>query len=213
MWLKTLPAPQVQAVEQTLVPSADVIARFKSALPGVYPRVVAYAILTVRRKRWSRNGTIPEGKEAEDLVHDAIRRVLDGRRHWEPDKVPDLELYLCGIVRSIAGDLARSPANRMDVLEETTKGDKFETLPPALVCTSTIESETTLIEENRELVDEIMAAASQDPVLEKIIQAAMDGSTKPREVSDATGLPVAQVYAGMKKIRRRLDSAAKRRAK
>ena len=64
------------------------------------------------------------------------------------NKVPDLELYLCGIVRSIAGDLAQSPANRMDVLEETTKkGDKFETLPPALVCTSTIESETTLIEE------------------------------------------------------------------
>lgn len=39
--------------------------------------------------------------DAEDLLHDAITRTLDGRRKWKPQRV-DLTTHLKGCMRSIA---------------------------------------------------------------------------------------------------------------
>lgn len=204
-------APPTPVVEQTLPPSTDTIARFKAALPGVFPRVLARSILIVRRKRWSRDGTIPEGNEAQDLLHEAIRRVLDGRRHWDPERVPDLEVFLEGVIRSLASDLARGLANRTDDIEKFTESKKPQ-LPDVLQCTRTVEIEKIQAERYQQTADALMEAACQEPVLEKIVQALMDGCSKPEVIAQETGLAVKEVYAGMKKIRRRLASAAKRRA-
>lgn len=211
MWLKTAPAPHDQVVEQTLPPSADIIARFKAALHSVLPRVHARALLIVRRKRWSRDGTMPEGQEVQDLVQEAIRRFMDGTRRWDPDKVT-LEVFLDGVVRSLASDLVRSLANRVQGLEEITEGEKSQPLPEVLQHTHTVEMEAMQTERYQALADEVMDAACQEPMLEKIVQAVMDGCEKPEAIAQETGLPITHIYAGLRKIRRRLDAAAKRRA-
>ena len=53
--------------------------------------------------------------------------------------------------------------------------------------------------------------AGDDPVLGKMVEAVMDGYAKPEDIAEAAGLTAAAVYQGNRKLRRRLEAAAKRR--
>ena len=74
--------------------------QFKNELPRVYKQVLAGAVRIVRAKRRGVDSVLPEGQEAADLVHEAVEKVLSGERQWDPVSVPDLQVYLTGVVRS-----------------------------------------------------------------------------------------------------------------
>ena len=45
------------------------------------------------------------GRDHDDLLQEAVRRLLDGRRHWYPDNV-DIVKYLIRVIESIASEWA-----------------------------------------------------------------------------------------------------------
>jgi DNA-directed RNA polymerase specialized sigma24 family protein len=185
------------------------IERIEQELPGVHRAVLAYAVRKVRSKRWMRRTGMPEGKEAADLVQEALARVLAGERPWDPDEVP-LGPFLMGVVRSLCSAEAEGQENRVASLAVDMEG-------PALLdgAGRLATPEQVLLDAERcdALADEVFAAAEGDQVLEKIVGELLDGlrCSDAQEIAAATGLEVTQVYAGTRKLQRRLDAAARRR--
>ncbi len=61
-------------------------------------------LLRIRRftqLRLGKLGRRAEGQTIEDVMHEAIRRTLEGPRHWYRAKVPDFDHYLVGVIKSI----------------------------------------------------------------------------------------------------------------
>lgn len=68
---------------------------------------------------------------AEDTVHDAIRKVLDGTRRWDPNRVPDLDYFVVSVVRSDYDNLFRKLRNQpqRSVIEEDELVERFLPTP------------------------------------------------------------------------------------
>ena len=75
-------------------------------------RLTAYATWKARNYRWRtrRPGTLAAGKTAEDVARDAIVKVLEGTRAWDPGRGPLLP-FLQGVVDSLMSHLAASGDN------------------------------------------------------------------------------------------------------
>jgi DNA-directed RNA polymerase specialized sigma24 family protein len=75
-------------------------------------RLTAYAMWKARNYRW-RTGQVwalAAGNTPEDVAREAIMKVLDGSRAWEPARGPLLP-YLEGVVDSLMSHLAGSTDN------------------------------------------------------------------------------------------------------
>ena len=182
--------------------------RLRDELPAVMPRALARAVKIVRAKRWSRGSNLAEGNEAKDLVHDAVLQILERNRAWPPGL--DLEALLVGVVRSSASHLVEGPANRHDNFAPEV-ADAQQAKDPEQIPAPTPEQ---LLQERQScdvLVREAFDAAGKDPVLNKIIEALMEGHEKANDIASAKGLTLSEVYEGNRRLRRRLDAAAAKR--
>ncbi len=70
-----------------------------------------YAQRKFIRLGWWRNGKFesPRGHTPEGIASEAITRVFDGPRNYDPQKCPDFCQYLRGVVRSIISHITDSP--------------------------------------------------------------------------------------------------------
>lgn len=77
-------------------------------------RLAAYATWKARNLHWrtGRSDLLAGGKTPEDLAAEAILKVLEGERAWDPNRGPLLP-YLEGVVDSLVSHLATSPDNRI----------------------------------------------------------------------------------------------------
>jgi len=77
-------------------------------------RLTAYAMWKARnyRRRTHQVWALAAGKTPEDVAREAIVKVLDGSRQWDPQRGPLLP-YLEGIVDSLMSHLAASSDNAM----------------------------------------------------------------------------------------------------
>ena len=122
--------------------------------------------------------------DPENLVHDAICRVLDGKMAW-PKDVP-ATVFLGGVIRSIAwkwkskSDL---PSEEIDTGDEGA-GERG-----------------TLAKID---VMKIIALFEDDPVTQKIVMAMMDGA-RGEELEQLSGLNSTEYESKRKKIRRRIE--------
>lgn len=81
-------------------------------------RLAEQAIFRLRRKVW--------GVDAQDLLNDAILRLLNEQRRWKPKKV-DLVGQLAGIMTSIASDwLKRGKRGSIPVLDADLEREDAE---------------------------------------------------------------------------------------
>ena len=87
-------------------------------------RLTDYAVKKARRYRW-RTGTAIGGESAEDLAFEAIKRVLDGDRKWNPQENHDLFQYLTGVVDSLLSHLSESPARILVRVSQRVRMAKF----------------------------------------------------------------------------------------
>ena len=93
-------------------------------------KLTRYAIWRARRYTW-RSGDptrLPEGKAPEDIAIDAIEKVWNGTRDWDPEKYPDLLVHLKWIVKSDIEHLLSSMEHRKTGRMPALKGDE-ETEP------------------------------------------------------------------------------------
>jgi RNA polymerase sigma-70 factor (ECF subfamily) len=122
-------------------------------------------------------------KEAtENLVNDAICRVLDGRRAW-PREVPST-VFLGGVIGSIAWEWKSDLPN-----QEIDTGDEGAGARGTLAKID---------------VMKIIALFDDDPVAQKIVMAMMDGA-RGEELEQLSGLNLTEYESKRKKIRRRIE--------
>jgi RNA polymerase sigma-70 factor (ECF subfamily) len=120
--------------------------------------------------------------DPENLVHDAICRVLDGRRAW-PKEVP-ATVFLGRVVRIIAWEWESDlPDPEINTGDEGAGG------------------RGTLAKID---VMKIIALFDDDPVAQKIVIAMMDG-TGGEELEQLSGLNSTEYETKRKKIRRRIE--------
>jgi DNA-directed RNA polymerase specialized sigma24 family protein len=93
-------------------------------------RLTAYAVRKARNLRWrtGRVDALAGGKTPEDLAGEAILKVLDGERAWDPERGALLP-YLQGVVDSLLSHLAASADNRSQE-RWTDAHERAEEAPP-----------------------------------------------------------------------------------
>lgn len=166
-------------------------------------RLMSYTLRRVKQLGWrqhSRGAILPRGKTIEDIVFDAIAKVWDGQRVWNPKKVPDLLYFLCGVVKSDLGHLAESKDHtHVDRLVESPEEgrDLYNLSRPE---PSPEEQVVSSISEG-DFQGRILGALGGDRELETIVVCIFTNhAVLPREISKETGISLRRVY----KLRERL---------
>lgn len=148
------------------------------------------------RTKWMPRGVLPMGFDAESLALEAIGRVLDGRRCWNPAAEPDFLRYLKSVVPSILWDLQK--AAEKEKLEPGS--DEIEGSVEALPSGGPGPDEETELEDTKNR----MLAAFDDANDQLVLLCLFEGITKPSEIADETNLSVKDVNRIKQKIQRRL---------
>jgi len=119
--------------------------------------------------------------EPEDLVNEALCRVLDERRSW-PRRVETMP-FLVEVIKSIASEW------KQDLQEEIDVGDEG------------VEEGGTLA---RIDIRRIIALFDDDPIAQKLLMG-MAAGAKGEDLQKATGLSSTEYESKRKKIRRRIE--------
>lgn len=179
------------------------------------PRLVKYARAKMRELVWQGifGGPAPGGQQAYDLVADAVGKLLDGRRAWDPEAQPDLFLHLRGIVDSDVGHLAVSLGNRLTLRAAGRRDDDEADDAPDPIeshASTTPDPEAkALLDEQARLSDEFLIELDlflqDEPDLQTIVEAIVDDAEKPAEIAATLKIDVKSVYAARKRLQRRVE--------
>ena len=170
-------------------------------------RLLYYTLGRIRGRTWRglRDGPMPEGKEVEDIVSQAIEDVLSGQRAWNPTLHPDLFVHLQRIVDSRLSHLGTGAENR-----RTVSG-----FPPSLdieaSCRCDVLPSDTLIQaEEDQLAEEFLRGfecfLGNDSLLQRIVRCIVDGVDKPASIAAHLGVTVEQIYAARRRLQRKWRS-------
>jgi DNA-directed RNA polymerase specialized sigma24 family protein len=138
-------------------------------------------------------------EEPDELVHEAICRVLEGKRAWPRD----LEKlgFLAGVIKSIAGDRRRAQERTIPLDEESEVREARRGL---------MDYEGTEARKIRAKLDEkrimmrIMTLFDDDPIAQQVVIGMVDGA-RGEELERASGLSPTEYESKRKKIRRRIE--------
>lgn len=163
--------------------------------------LLRYAQKKVQRLSWSRSSKeLPGGKEVQDLVYEAIARVLRGERCWDPEKHPNLFGYLCNVIDSLVSHLVESWENR-NVGPLPKLWDREEEPP----------RDGGASQERAQLFfDELVDEVGNDEELVQLIEQVLDGRTKASDIAETTGFDVQRVYRLKEKLKRRAENVLAR---
>jgi hypothetical protein len=168
--------------------------------------LISYARALIARKRWLPRGELPHGYEAGALAVEAITRVVDGRRKWNPTAEPDLLPYLKSVVKSILWEL--KPAARREEVEVAPVGKdgidltaEARTEDPGPLELLELGEETASGERFK---DQILSGFEEDED-KLVLMSIFEGRGKAAEIAADLGLPVEDVYRIKRKIKRRLE--------
>lgn len=175
--------------------------------------------------RTGRGGEMPGGYDVEAVVNEAVTRVLEGRRLWEPKRDPDLKKYLMDVIDSILYHLATGKDNELLRAAGDAEGDGDDSHWEAgskerrpereWLSRGVLSAEAALIERERlgeeERVIRMLAdECSADPVLTRVLRAMRDYDAEPAEISELNGIPVKDVYNAVKRLDRKVAVVRKR---
>ena len=138
-------------------------------------------------------------EEPDELVHEAMCRILDGTRKW-PRDLEKLR-FLAGVIKSIAGDRKRTLRQALErtvpLNEEREVGEARRGL---------MDYEGTEARGIRAKLDvkRIMTHFDDDPTAQKMLMDMADG-TRGEDLEQASGLSPTEYESKRKKIRRRIE--------
>jgi DNA-directed RNA polymerase specialized sigma24 family protein len=178
----------------------------------------------VKKARWYgwRMGksaeTVIGGTSPEDVVLEAISKVFDGDRRWDPSENPDLFQYIKSVVDSLMNHLTKSfdctnirrmpQSEEGEILEEMLKPADPESDTARHLSRPSPNPEQILLRKEQEeaeqkAFDKLMESIKGDDDLETVILCVMDGMMKPAEIAEATGFEINHVYQLMRKLNRK----------
>lgn len=158
------------------------------------PRLIKYALTKIRHMYWYQEpgGQVAAGKMAEDFVMDAILKVYKGQRQWDPQTMPDLLIYLFGVLRSEINHHSHSLENRclqfMDALSDQRKKHIESQQAPAI---------------HNSFIEGFMSHIKDDAELSAVVPLLAAGH-KPKRIAEELSMNVTDVYNLRKILRRRL---------
>lgn len=155
-------------------------------------RLTAYATWKARNYRWRTRQVwaLAAGKTPEDVAREAIAKVLDGTRAWQPHRGPLLP-FLQGIVDSLMSHLAASADNAI-----------IEPLHDALL--DAVASREPDDAEGADLIDRLRRVLEQhgaDDLL-ALLASVREHGAKPSAIAVALGTSVNDVNNRLKRLRR-----------
>ena len=170
-----------------------------------------YALSVSRSKpRWRTDDPVnlPRGESVESIVSLAFEKVLTGERAWNPDKEPDLKIYLMGVIDSLLSHLSRHKDNTaVTAMPETAEqvgggATDWQAQPPANPETALLVQEQKRYE--AQVVQLLLDTSQDDPVVLHIIRAMQAGYAKAGEIAEVLGIAVTEVYNAMKRLDRKI---------
>uniref|UniRef100_UPI0015C40F58 hypothetical protein n=1 Tax=Candidatus Entotheonella palauensis TaxID=93172 RepID=UPI0015C40F58 len=170
-----------------------------------------YALSVSRSKpRWRTDDpmNLPRGESVDSIVSLAFEKVLTGERTWNPEKEPDLKMYLMGVIDSLLSHLSRHKDNTaVTAMPETAEhlgrgeGD-WQAQPLADPETALLVQEQKQYEARA--VQLLLDASQDDPLVSQIIRAMQAGHAKAGEIAEVLGIAVTEVYNAMKRLDRKI---------
>ena len=147
---------------------------------------------------------------SEDLLSEALCRILEGRRAW-PKGLPPA-VFIFGVMRSIRSEEIKRHST--DPLHQTVSNDSYdegeqsenEIALKDKVTTSTPETELIAAQQ----VDFYINVFDDNPNAQMVVMARMDGYESPREIQELCSLSATEYASALRTIKRRLDKLGQR---
>lgn len=183
---------------------------------GIYSRALKYALTKLSFRSGSPFEGVPRKQVAHDIVSQAILKVIDGERKWDPEKGPLLN-YLLDVIKSdishlyatedynLTSRMPVSPQNDMgsepieteELLNRAHALDKhaadISQDPPQPADVALIEQETW---------DRLLEVVKGDNELENIVLCISYGFSKPRDIAEQMGVDPKIIYNAKKRLER-----------
>jgi hypothetical protein len=150
--------------------------------------------------RYMPRGLTPRGYDAPCLAHEAILRVLDGRRRdWNPAKEASLLDYLKSVVKSIMSSeiLPAAERGKSEIAAVTEEGDDLTAHAASPNPGPDQEAEV------EELKERILSGFNLNED-QMVLICLFEGVTAPAAIAEQTGLAEREIFRIKQKIRRRL---------
>lgn len=161
-----------------LLAEADLIAMAKI--------LTRYASGRIRYYSAFRKGQLSGAKEPVDFAYEAIEDTYSGVRNWDPEKEPDLELFLKGVVNSkVRNWVARREGGNYSL--DALVDEPFKSA------------------EECEFLMDLEKEFSEDQDLWPIVHLFSEGMTKPADVAHEMGITVEELQNRRKRLRRRVE--------
>jgi DNA-directed RNA polymerase specialized sigma24 family protein len=169
--------------------------------------LIDHADIKVRRLKWKTesNEDLPQGKRVEDIAQEAILKTLSGERKWDPERYPDILIFLKLVVDSFISHLVNSQNHKM--IQRFPENENGESLESMFSTDNSPTPEDEIIA--YEMLDKIYEAIDGDTELQSIMDAIMAGYTKSRDIAEVTGFDVNHVYQLRRKLDRRFSKLKK----
>jgi hypothetical protein len=161
------------------------------------PRLVAHAEWRLRRVGWAAGeDREPSAMTVQQVINTAVERCLQGRRHWT-DSCPDLEVFLKGVIDSIIWTAKKAALRDKAEPEPDAGTETADDCPTA--------EEALAAEQGRAAICAAFeACVDDDPKLQDLYLAILDGHVKRDDISQALGWTAEEVSAARVKLKRRL---------
>jgi hypothetical protein len=165
------------------------------------PRLASYAERSLRRVGWAQGkDREPNRMSVMEAVNEGVQRALDGRRRWNDDSPPELEAFLCGVIRSLVSDERKAFRRDKTVLD----GETADAAPDPTPLRDGDESDGE--DDVRPICVAVEACARGDEDLELFRLAVLEGSPKREAVAAVLDWPPERVSAARTKLQRRLTA-------
>lgn len=157
-------------------------------------KLTAYAASRARYVFGIKNnyGTLPMGASIETVVQESVRKLLDGTRAWDPDRV-DLFGFLMGVVKSEISHLVELKDNQQTnncLLPEEIENLQSDSLNPEQLLVEKEEARV-ICEAYKELINQ----AENNSEYEEIAVCIMSGISKAVDIAQTTGIEINRIYS------------------
>ena len=180
--------------------------------------LAGHAAFRARNLGWRTGNPVElaRGLNPVDLAQEAILKVLDGSRRWDPKRGPLLP-YLKGVVDSRISQLAESLDNQLQIRlpegeEGEELGDHLEFHAPrhdhqGWLSQQPSTPERAVVEKRSETADQqignLFEAVGDKPDLRMVLEAVMElEDPKPAAIAERLGVPVSDINNRLKRLRR-----------
>lgn len=166
---------------------------------AILPRLVKCANRYLQAARWeSGDFQQPSAMEVKELIHEAVKRTLEGRRNWNRTDEPDLAAFLCNAMRSICGH-ARSPAARAELRADADPSEDPEASAPP-----TPEQEVSHRERSHPFLEGLAEETADDEDMQMYVAAVEVVGHRREDIAAELDWSVDKVSVVKKRIKRRL---------